>query len=76
MMKNTLGRMLKKARLEQGLTQEKLEKISGIKQDMISQYENDKVVPSLHKIRSLSLALKLSVDSMISKLPQEEARAA
>ena len=56
-----IARVLIKARLEQGLTQEKLAKRLKTKQSVISRVENAKTTPSFSFLKRLAKALNASL---------------
>jgi len=53
---------LRDIRLSKGITQEKLEEMTGLSQTLISAYETGKVFPSMKAILILSKALDIPFD--------------
>ena len=60
-----LGRRLREARLEAGLSQSEFEEISGIPKARLSRYENGHVEPSIQTLARLSRALNVSEASLL-----------
>ena len=65
----TIGKRLRKIRVEQGLTTVELGMRANISQGMISRIENDRANPTIDKVVSLARALNIP----ISKLLDEDA---
>lgn len=72
----TTGEKIKKARLDKGLTQKELgEKLGGISQQQIGQWETGKANPKLETIRKIAAALGVYLSDLVddwSKFSQEE----
>lgn len=64
-MKKTFGENLKNERLLNGLTQKQLAERLGIKQQQLSEWECNKVEPTLFSILALIRALNCSFDDLI-----------
>lgn len=56
---------LKKYRLEKGLTQKDLASKLGITYQMISAYENGKIIPSLERAIQMALILGITLDEFV-----------
>lgn len=56
-----MGRILKRARLESGMTLENLSSTCGYSKALISRIENDSVSPSIASLTKISQALKLKL---------------
>ena len=56
----SFGKRLAKARIDKGLSQTKLAKLSGIDQGNIWNYENNKTTPKVTTLRLICLALEIS----------------
>ena len=61
----TLGKEIKKARIEKGLKQKDLQILTGLSQKHLSQVENDAVDPSTSVLRKIALALGVSADTLL-----------
>lgn len=61
----TFGEKLKEARLSAGMTQSVLAQRIGIKQQQLSQWECDKVEPTLSNIVALLKVLQVNPDDLI-----------
>lgn len=61
----TFGQRLKRFRKERGITQKELAAELGIHHGCISQYETDKVKPTLTRIGWLCEALKVSASELL-----------
>lgn len=59
-----LGKNLKRIRKEKGITQEKLEELSGLDRGYISGVERGVRNPSIKNIEKLAKALKISVSDL------------
>ena len=62
--KQKLGKNLKRIRNEKGITQEKLEELSGLDRGYISGVERGVRNPSIKNIEKLARALKISVSDL------------
>lgn len=62
--KQKLGKNLKRIRNEKGITQEKLQDLSGIDRGYISGVERGVRNPSIKNIEKLAKALKISVSDL------------
>jgi transcriptional regulator with XRE-family HTH domain len=60
-----LGHRLREARVAAGLSQSKLENISGIPKARLSRYENGRVEPSIQTLARLARALNVSEGSLL-----------
>lgn len=58
--------MLKELRIKNGLTQNDLSEILGVKQNTISMWETKKATPPLNKIGALAKALNVSEADIIA----------
>lgn len=61
---NTIGRNIRTARDEKGLSQRQLSEKTEISQTQLSDYENGKKTPGLFTLAKLSLALEKSMDEL------------
>lgn len=59
------GERLRETRVQAGLSQSELEERSGIPKARLSRYENGHVVPSIHTLERLALALGVSEASLL-----------
>lgn len=57
---------IRELRLERGLTQEQLAELASVSQSVLSQYESGHANPSFAAARRIALALRVSLDSIIS----------
>jgi transcriptional regulator with XRE-family HTH domain len=64
------GAMIRRLRIEKGLTQEQLAEAAKLSQPALSQYEKGHVTPSLPAAKRLARALGVSLDSLITE-PEE-----
>jgi transcriptional regulator with XRE-family HTH domain len=62
------GEELRKARVEAGLTQEKLSFVAGLDRTYISQLENDKKSPTLDAYFRICDALKISPSVLMARI--------
>jgi transcriptional regulator with XRE-family HTH domain len=62
---STLGKEIKKARIEQGLKQKELQERTGLSQKYLSQIENDAVDPRVSVLKKIAQALQVSADSLL-----------
>jgi len=69
---NTLGKEIKKARIDKGLKQKDLMALTGLSQKHLSLIENDDVDPGVSVLRKIALALGVSADTLLG-IPQEQA---
>ncbi|NIO79564.1 MAG: helix-turn-helix domain-containing protein [Candidatus Aminicenantes bacterium] len=67
-LKNLFSERLKNARQNKGLTQEKLSKITGINQKVISKYEQGVILPGADNLQKLIISLEITADYLL--LPQ------
>jgi transcriptional regulator with XRE-family HTH domain len=67
----TLGKEIKKARIDKGLKQKDLMKLTGLTQKHLSLIENDDVDPGVSVLRKIVLALGVSADQLLG-ITQEE----
>ena len=61
---STLGREIRKARIDKGLKQQDLQALSGITQTYLSQIELDKVDPRFSIVKRIAKALGVSMDQL------------
>lgn len=61
----SLGKEIKKARIEKGLKQKDLQEMTGLSQKYLSQIENDAVDPRASILRRIAQALKVSADILL-----------
>lgn len=66
----TFGEKLKTERQNAGLTQAELARIIDVKQQQLSQWECDKVEPTLSNIVALLKALKVNLDDLVEDLDE------
>lgn len=64
----TFGENLKKERQLAGFTQGDLAKAIGVKQQQVSQWERNKVEPTLYNIIAILKALNISFDDLIDDI--------
>ena len=62
--KNLVGRNIKEARAEKGITQSVLAKEADMSQTQLSDYENGNKLPGLSSIAKIALALGKSIDEL------------
>jgi transcriptional regulator with XRE-family HTH domain len=62
---STLGKEIKKARIDQGLKQKELQARTGLSQKYLSQIENDAVDPRVSVLKKIAQALQVSADSLL-----------
>jgi transcriptional regulator with XRE-family HTH domain len=67
-LKNLFSERLKNARQNKGLTQEKLSKLTGINQKVISKYEQGVILPGADNLQKLIISLEITADYLL--LPQ------
>jgi predicted transcriptional regulator len=63
----TLGKEIKKARIERGWHQQYLKEVTGISQTYLSQIGLDKVDPRFSIVRRIAKALGLSLDRCVDE---------
>ena len=61
----TIGKRLRKIRVEQGLTTVELGMRANISQGMISRIENDRANPTIDKVVSLARALNIPISKLL-----------
>lgn len=61
----TLGKEIKKARIDKGWMQKDLQEKTGLSQKYLSQIENDAVDPRASILRRIALALGISTDRLL-----------
>lgn len=64
----TFGEKLKFERQQAGLTQAELAEMIGVKQQQLSQWECDKVEPTLSHIVALLKALNVTLEDLVEEL--------
>jgi transcriptional regulator with XRE-family HTH domain len=62
---STLGKEIKKARIDQGLKQKDLQERTGLSQKYLSQIENDAVDPRVSVLKKIAQALQVSADCLL-----------
>ena len=67
-MNKSFGEKLKLERQLSGMTQKELAEAIGVKQQQLSQWECDKVEPTLSNIVALLKALHISLDDLVEDL--------
>lgn len=60
-----VGKNIRKARLEAGLTQQQVHKKSGIEMPRLSRYENGYILPTLETIEVLAKALRVDPKTLV-----------
>lgn len=63
--KNTIGRNLRKFRLDAGMSQNDLSAACGIEKARLSRYENDHIVPRVDTIEALAKALDVKPQDIV-----------
>lgn len=63
----TIGENIRKIRVERGMTQQKLGKMTGLQQRVISTYERDKNIPGVFNLCSITDALRVSLDELVGR---------
>lgn len=63
----TIGQSIKHARIERGITQSELSKISGVQQPLISLWESDKFAPGAFNLICIADALDMSIDELVGR---------
>ncbi len=69
----TFGNQLKKLRKEKGLSQEELANLLYVTRQSVSQWENDKTMPSVDLLVKLSEIFDTTVDALLGKPETDEA---
>ena len=67
----TTGRIIADKRRKLQLTQEQLAQKVGVKTEAISRWENDWNLPEMDKLRALSRALHIGVNTLLGENPLE-----
>ena len=67
-MMSSFGEKLKFERQQAGMTQKELAEAIGVKQQQLSQWECDKVEPTLSNIVALLKALRISLEDLVEDL--------
>ena len=62
---STLGGRIKQKRIAAGLTQENLAELMYVKHGLISQYENNAVMPSVDKLQEIAKHLETTVGYLV-----------
>lgn len=65
-MSNEIGRLIKRARTEKNITQAELAKKIGLATVTVRQYENGSREPNIETMRKISLALGVSIYSLVN----------
>jgi transcriptional regulator with XRE-family HTH domain len=60
-----ISELLKKTRIEKGLTQKQLSDKSGVSETAIKQYEGDKRQPRIEQLQMLASALEVSMNDLL-----------
>ena len=71
----TLGKEIKKARIEKGLKQKDLQVLTGLSQKHLSQIENDAADPRASVLRNIALALGVSADRLLGISQEQRVKA-
>lgn len=66
-MKNKFGSNLKSLRTENNLSQAKLANMIGVTQQCISEWEQEKIEPTLSNLWILSDIFEISIDELVGK---------
>jgi transcriptional regulator with XRE-family HTH domain len=61
----TLGQKIKQLRDEKGLSQNELEKRSGVSSKLLSKYENGRIMPTADTLKKIAQGLDISADYLI-----------
>ncbi|MBE8167352.1 MAG: helix-turn-helix transcriptional regulator, partial [Shewanella sp.] len=64
----TLGQIIKKCRVEKGLSQPELADKIGIEQSYLSKLENDKSLPSNDMLQAILLAFDIKLEAILSSI--------
>ncbi len=67
----TFGKIIRKYRLQQGLSQEKLAELASLDRTYISQIERGLKSPSISSLISLAKALKVKAHILVSEMENE-----
>jgi transcriptional regulator with XRE-family HTH domain len=70
----TLGKEIKKARIDKGLKQKDLMKLTGLAQKHLSLIENDDVDPRVSVLRKIVLALGVSADQLLGIIQEQRGK--
>ena len=65
----TLGKLLKRIRVDAGITQDDLANELGIKRATLSHYESDRIVPPPSKLKALANYYDISLERLMKKIP-------
>lgn len=60
-----IGRNIRNIRIQKNITQEELSEITGIKQSIISRYENEAIIPPIPKLEAISQALEVPISKLL-----------
>ena len=71
-MTTTIGKEIKKARIEKGMKQKDLQALTGLSQKHLSQIENDAADPRASVLRRIAVALGVSADTLLGIQPEQE----
>ena len=63
-MKSSAGNLIKKVRLNRGLTQKELADSTKLSERTIQRIENEEVVPSVHSLKCLSKVLDINFQKL------------
>ena len=66
----TIGQIIKKAREQAGLSQNKLAKLAGIRQGNIWAYELDQMIPSIVVVQKIAAALGVKLSKFVKPLDE------
>ena len=67
-MNRTFGQNLKRERLQAGMSQRELAALIGVKQQQLSQWECDKVEPTLSNIVAMLKELHVAFEDLVDEL--------
>jgi transcriptional regulator with XRE-family HTH domain len=67
----TLGRQIRKARIDKGWKQQDLQQATGLSQTYLSQIERDKVDPRISIVKRIAAALGVSIDQLVETSESE-----
>ncbi len=62
----TLGEKIKRARIENGLTQEQLSEMMMVSRQAITKWESDKGIPDVSNLKTLAQHLNVSIDYLLN----------
>lgn len=68
----TFGERLKEARKKRGLTQKELAQLISVKNNSVSNWENDQNIPTASVVFSLAHALNVTIEDLIGHYSMEE----